>query len=223
MCAAKVLSRSFQQVTVVERDELPGGPEARKGVPQAHHVHAMLAHGAILLEELFPGLDAELAEAGAPELHIGRNVGYLGGYGWVPAFEPAIPVRAASRPLIEQRVRKRVLALERVRVLAGRQVLGLLTSPGKDRVAGVTVGAAGGGGEVRLEADLVVDAAGRGSRAPAWLEGMGRTAPSESVVDAFVGYSTRIYEDVPPLIDGWKCVFVLWTPAITRGGVVFPM
>ncbi|HEY8212026.1 MAG TPA: FAD-dependent monooxygenase [Myxococcaceae bacterium] len=223
LCAARVLARSFQKVTVVERDEAPEGPEARKGVPQGHHVHAMLAHGARVLEALFPGIDAELAGAGAPEMIIGRNVGYLGGHGWAPPFEPAIPIRAASRPLIEQRVRKRALAQERIQVLSGRQVQGLLSSPGKDRVAGVVVGPVGGGDEARLEADLVVDAAGRGSRAGAWLQAMGRSAPGEEVVDAFVGYSTRVYEDIPPLIDGWKCVFLLWTPAVTRGGVVFPM
>src|SRR5262245_1167411 len=162
MCAARVLARSFQQVTVVERDELPGGPEVRKGVPQGQHVHAMLAHGARLLEELFPGLDAELAAAGAPEMLIGRNVGYLGGYGWIPLFEPAIPVRAASRPLVEQRVRKRALEQERVRLLTGRQGSGRSSRRAKAGVTGVTGGpAAGGGGEERLEADLVVDAAER--------------------------------------------------------------
>ncbi|HZN91397.1 MAG TPA: NAD-binding protein, partial [Myxococcales bacterium] len=49
MCAARVLARSFAQVTVVERDELVDFPEIRKGAPQGHHVHAMLAEGARLL------------------------------------------------------------------------------------------------------------------------------------------------------------------------------
>ena len=222
MCAARVLARSFARVTVVERDQLADFPEIRKGAPQGHHVHAMLAGGAQILEELFPGMDAELAEAGAPELLIGRDVGYLAAYGWAQPFEPAIPIRGASRPLIEQRVRRRVLATDRISVRSGCSVLGLLSPVGKRRVSGVTV-AGPGGAEEPLEADLVVDASGRGSRAPAWLEAMGRSAPRETVVDAFVGYSTRIYEDVPPVTDGWKCVFLLWTPEVTRGGVLFPM
>jgi len=147
----------------------------------------------------------------------------MGAYGWASPFQPPIPFRAASRPLLEHCVRLRARELEKVKVLAGRQVAGLLTSSGNGRVTGVLHEHAGGGGEERLEADLVVDASGRGSRAPAWLERMGRTPPRESVVDAFVGYSTRIYEDIPPLRDGWRSVFVLWAPPITRGGVVFPI
>lgn len=222
MCAARVLARSFAKVTVVERDALADAPEHRKGAPQGHHVHAMLAGGALILEELFPGIDAELAEVGAPQLQIGRDVGYLAAHGWAQSFEPTIPIRAASRPLIEQRVRRRVTAMDRVSVRSGQGVQGLLATAGKDRVTGVVLEGSGGAGE-RLEADLVVDASGRGSRAPAWLQALGRTAPKETVVDAFVGYSTRVYEDVPPLIDGWKCVFLLWTPQVTRGGVAFPM
>lgn len=220
LVAARVLARDFQQVTLLERDELPDDPSARRGVPQAHHVHAMLARGAMVLEELFPGLDAELAEAGAPELHIGEDVGYLGRFGWTAPFQPTIPFRAASRLLLEQRLRRRVRALERVSVLAGRDVARLLATAGGRRVTGVVC--AGGGGEEKLEADLVVDASGRGSRAPTWLKELGRGAPPETVVDAYVGYATRIYDDLPPLAGGWRSVFVLWAPPVTRGGVVFP-
>jgi 2-polyprenyl-6-methoxyphenol hydroxylase-like FAD-dependent oxidoreductase len=223
MCAARVLARSFAKVTVVERDELQDFPEIRKGAPQGHHVHAMLAEGARLLEAFFPGIDAELAEAGAPQLHIGRDVGYLGGQDWARPFEPAIPIRAASRPLIEQRVRRRVMAMERVTVQSGRGVQALLASSAGHRVNGVILTGPNGSGEERLPADLVVDASGRGTRAPQWLEAMGHSAPKETVVDAFVGYSTRLYEDVTPLPEGWKAVFLLWTPEVTRGGVVFPM
>jgi len=222
MCAARVLARSFARVTVVERDELVDFPEIRKGAPQGHHVHAMLAEGSRVLEGLFPGFDAELAEAGAPQLQVGRDVGYLATHGWGRPFEPVILIRAASRPLIEQRVRRRVLTTERVLVRSGCGVQGLRTTSGYERVSGVTL-VGRDGKEERVDADLVVDASGRGTRAPQWLEAMGRAAPAETVVDAFVGYSTRIYEDVPPLEGGWKAVFLTWTPQVTRGGVIFPM
>ncbi len=222
LCAARVLADAFGRVTLLEQDVLPEGPEPRRGTPQACHVHGLLAYGSRLLEELFPGLDAELAGAGAPALRIGRDVGYLSAYGWSPCFEPTIPFRTASRPLLEQRLRRRVLALDRVSVLGGRQVTGLLASPGGDRVHGVVHGGPGGG-EERLEADLVVDASGRGSRAPGWLERLGRSTPDESVVDSFAGYATRTYEDIPPLLDGWKSVFLLGTPENPRGGVILPI
>jgi len=223
LCAARVLADSFRKVTVLERDPLPQGPDVRRGTPQGHHIHALLAHGSSLLDGMFPGLDAELAEAGAPQLEVGRDVGYLGLYGWACPFQPTILIRSASRPLLEQRVRRRVLALDRVAVRGERQVTELIAAPGGGRVTGVVHTAAGGGGEERLEADLVVDASGRGSRAPAWLQKLGRSAPGDEVVDAFMGYATRIYEDVPPIQDGWRSVFVLGSPSVTRGGVVFPI
>src|SRR5262245_19164264 len=86
LCAARVLSRSFGRVTVLERDLLPEGPDLRRGTPQANHVHALLAHGTSLFDELYPGLDAELAAASAPQLQIGRDVGYLSPEGWACPF-----------------------------------------------------------------------------------------------------------------------------------------
>jgi glycine/D-amino acid oxidase-like deaminating enzyme len=62
LLAARVLSERFEAVTVVERDRLPPVGEQRPGVPQARHNHAMLASGAQILEQLFPGLGGELAQ-----------------------------------------------------------------------------------------------------------------------------------------------------------------
>jgi 2-polyprenyl-6-methoxyphenol hydroxylase-like FAD-dependent oxidoreductase len=37
MLSATLLARHFEQVTIIERDKLPDGPEWRRGVPQARH------------------------------------------------------------------------------------------------------------------------------------------------------------------------------------------
>src|SRR5436309_329084 len=60
LLAARVLSDRYRKVLVVERDAIVGVTEPRRGVPQAHHAHALLAKGQQVLEELFPGLLAEL-------------------------------------------------------------------------------------------------------------------------------------------------------------------
>ena len=65
LLAARALSEHFDAVTVVERDRLPDGPEHRKGVPQARHVHAFWAGGLQVVEQRFPGLREELLAAGA--------------------------------------------------------------------------------------------------------------------------------------------------------------
>lgn len=45
-----------------------------------------------------------------------------------------------------------------------------------------------------LKADLVIDASGRRSKLPEWLEAAGYDAPEEAHVDSGIGYSMRLYE-----------------------------
>ncbi len=66
LLAARVLSDFFATVTVIDRDELPDDPVNRRGVPQGRHVHALLARGARILDEFFPGILDELVAAGSP-------------------------------------------------------------------------------------------------------------------------------------------------------------
>jgi 2-polyprenyl-6-methoxyphenol hydroxylase-like FAD-dependent oxidoreductase len=70
-------------------------------------------------------------------------------------------------------------------------------------VTGVRLRPRDGAGVTALEAELVVDASGRGSHAPAWLEALRLPVPEETVVDAFVGYSTRWYQAPEPRPREW--------------------
>jgi glycine/D-amino acid oxidase-like deaminating enzyme len=45
LLTARVLSESFRQVTVIERDVLPDEASGRRGVPQGRHLHALLSRG----------------------------------------------------------------------------------------------------------------------------------------------------------------------------------
>src|SRR5262252_558534 len=64
MCAARVLSDFVDKVTVIERDGYPSAPEFRSGVPQARHVHNLLARGLREFESFFPGLAGILRRYG---------------------------------------------------------------------------------------------------------------------------------------------------------------
>src|SRR3990170_5213733 len=72
LLAGRVLADRFERVTLVERDPLssdfPGDSLFRKGVPQGRHLHSLATRGGEILERYFPGLDAELADAGCPAL-----------------------------------------------------------------------------------------------------------------------------------------------------------
>ncbi len=219
LLSARVLSESFDRVTLVERDALPEGAVARKGVPQARHLHSLASRGSEILEDLFPGFDAELAAAGCPLLDQAADAVTALSAGRLPRFRSGITMRAASRALVERRIRARLEDHPGIRFLMGREVVGLL--PGPEGVSGVRTLLRADGSIEELPADLVVDASGAGSRAPRWLEEMGHEAPNETVVDARLGYATRWYRVPEDFSGDWTGVAVLpgW-PASTRGGTL---
>ena len=74
LLAARVLADTYPQVTVLDRDALAPGVAPRRGVPQGRHIHALLARGQLVLEELFPGLTDELvAQRRARRRHARRR------------------------------------------------------------------------------------------------------------------------------------------------------
>jgi 2-polyprenyl-6-methoxyphenol hydroxylase-like FAD-dependent oxidoreductase len=73
-------------------------------------------------------------------------------------------------------------------------------------------------------ADLVVDASGRGSRTPEWLEALGYPRPAETVVDASLGYTSRIYRRPADFDADWQSLYVqAMPPEVTRGGIIYPL
>src|SRR5262245_7184862 len=74
LLAARVLADHFAQVTICERDQAPVDTQARKGVPQGAHVHALLRSGQLVIEDLFPGLVEELVTAGTTPADLSADV-----------------------------------------------------------------------------------------------------------------------------------------------------
>ena len=192
LVAVRVLSNYFKQVTLVVRDLLSDAVENRKGVPQGKHLHVMLAKGEQILGNLFPGLRSELLVSGAVSIDNQQDVLWHQGGDYIARAKSGIMMLVMSRPLLETTVRRRVMALKNVRIQAGHNILGLITSPDKKQVTGVRVRhRAGDASAETLTADLVVDATGRGSKSPQWLETMGYGKPPESIVKIDVGYAMQ--------------------------------
>lgn len=191
LLAAGVLADAYQRVTIVERDPLPESGANRKGVPQGWHAHALLPRGAQVLDELFPGLLAELVADGVPVLGSPREFRFqLGGHVLSQVGERGEAGYAPSRPCLEAHVRARVRALPNVCIRDRCEIAGLAATPAGDRVTGARVLPAGGAEEV-LAADLVMDATGRGGRTPAWLESLGYDPPAEERLAVDVKYASR--------------------------------
>ncbi len=208
LIAAGVLARHFERVTLVERDRFEPGAQSRKGVPQAQHVHGLLTRGIDILEDIFPGFAEDLKAAGSQFMDMtADHAWYMGGH-WRPRVPSHIHFSVQSRPLLESVVRKRVMALPGVRVLDGREVTGYVTSADKARVTGVQLRAPGGGQEETLEGELVVDASGRGSRTPQWLEALGYPRVEETHIHVDVVYASRLYRRPPDFVGNWKMMTI---------------
>ncbi|MGW3443165.1 FAD-dependent oxidoreductase [Streptomyces sp. NPDC001076] len=190
MLAARALAGLADRVVVVERDELPVTPEPRKGLPQARHAHMLWSGGVRAMEELLPGVTAALLDAGARRAPVTTDMVALSAHGWFRRWPESHHVLLAGRDLLDATVRARVLADGRVEVAGGTEVLGL--TGGAQAVTGVRVRDRDGR-ERTLEADLVVDATGRGSGAPRWLAALGLPEPNRREVDTGLAYASRLY------------------------------
>ena len=238
LLAARVLADHFGHVTIVDRDRFPDGPAFRPGAPQSRHLHALLARGQELMEGLFPGLVAELTDAGAVLIAWPADALSLAPSGWTRRFPTDQTPLSMSRHLLEWAIRRRVAALGHVRFLEGCEAIGLLSSQDQRAARGVRLryrepadraDRAHGGGtalppDEELAADLIVDASGRDSHAPRWLQALGYDAPPESRVNAFLGYATRFYRPPRGFTADWRALFLRGVaPRIPRGGALFPI
>jgi 2-polyprenyl-6-methoxyphenol hydroxylase-like FAD-dependent oxidoreductase len=209
LLAARALSEHFEHVTILERDRLPEQVEHRKGVPQGHHAHGLLAAGLNGLETLFPGFTTALVEAGALVGDFGTNTSWFQFDCYKVRSHSGFTGICMSRPLIESIVYALVRKLPNVNFVQNCSVLGLTTNPDKSRVTGVQHILEDSEVVKNLEADLVVDTSGRGSQAPKWLEGLGYAKPPETIVKINVGYASRTYQRQANDFNGVLAVFVM--------------
>lgn len=214
LLSARVLADRFESVTIVETDKLPENPESRIGVPQSPQPHVLLAKGYRILEELFPGIGNELSAAGALTIDWAREFHHFEEGGWSQSAEEPSEIVSftCSRPLLEWAIRRRLKDFSQVQFVEQHRVTGLLSNPGKTHITGVRLHSLAGGGLDELSATLVVDASGRRSAAPQWLESLGFTPPPETVVNPFLGYATRRYREPDGFQGDWKVMLISQQP-----------
>lgn len=215
LLAAFGAAGSFERVTIVERDQLVDGVDARKGAPQGRQPHAFLPIGMKLISEFIPDLRDQLIAAGCPTQDEIRDIPYISSEGWRMRIDSPLESIGFRRPLLETVIRQNLLKLPNVEVHAG-SVIGLIA---KDNlVTGVRLKS----GEV-LECDLTIDATGRSSQAPKWMEELGYDRPAEKHVRAYMGYSSQLVR-LPDgaLPDGTKGLAAMPFPGHHTGGLIFP-
>lgn len=204
MCTALALASKGFAVQMLERDSPPPEGDAdnaffdwsRRGAAQFRHPHAFLGLMCNLLEENYPDLLEEFYAAGARRVEFTDMLSPELENKYVPAEgDEKLWVLMCRRAIIETVLRRYVARLEGIEILNGVHIDGLLTERcGRSlKACGVKVRRdciAEFGEEIR--ADVVVDASGRTTRFPRWLEAAGAHVPEENDAAEIV-YYTRHY------------------------------
>src|ERR1700724_2792442 len=170
LCAGRVLSDFYDQVTLFDRDTLPEHPANRAAVPQGRHVHILMSRGAQEFGALFPGLLDDMVAAGVPILEDQPGSIHFGAAGHVlgipTELEETFTTYVPSRPQLEWQIRRHAGRLPNVAI---RQRA--VSAPRFDAAAQRVTG--------------------RGPRLPVWLQEWGFERPIEDTVDVGIGYATQ--------------------------------
>jgi 2-polyprenyl-6-methoxyphenol hydroxylase-like FAD-dependent oxidoreductase len=198
LAAGMMLCRDGHEVTVLERDPdpVPSSPDeawerwSRDGVSQFRLAHYMTPRGRIVLEETLPDVLTALVAAGAAAFDP------------VPMMPPPITDRTprdgddrfrtvtARRPVFEQVLAEAADAEPGLEIRRGVSVADVVVGArnGTPHVAGVRTDS----GE-QLDADLIIDATGRRSPLPRWLEAAGTRPVHEHSEDSGFIYYSRYF------------------------------
>jgi 2-polyprenyl-6-methoxyphenol hydroxylase-like FAD-dependent oxidoreductase len=156
-----------------------------------------LAQGYRILESLFPNIGKELQAAGAIPIDWNRELYHFhidkGGWNATLASPSPLVSVTCTRPLLEATLRQQVAKLENVSFQQQCRVVGLLDNASQNRVVGVSLYDFHRKTKEERNGELVVDASGRGSQLPHWLQQLGYQPPPATVVDPLLGYATCRY------------------------------
>jgi 2-polyprenyl-6-methoxyphenol hydroxylase-like FAD-dependent oxidoreductase len=222
LSAARVLSDYFEEVMILDRDELTIDTIARPGVPQAKHPHLLLGGGLKALENLFPGFGNELMEAGAEPIDPGFDSLYeFPGRDVCPKVKLSWSTYSMTRPLIEHILRRQVERMGNIKVRGGCRVLNIVGESNVHAATGIQCQMVDGSRET-LKSDLIVDASGNGSLTLEFLKSTGRRPPVETNLGVNIRYASALFER-SPILNGYKTVSSLPSErGQTRGGLIVP-
>lgn len=222
LLAARVLSNHFANVMVIERDLRPTDDLPHKGAPQGHHAHVLLKSGENVLEQLFPGIMKSMGEKSTPA-DFSADVRWFHHGDWKLRYDSQFIISSQTRPALEAAIRTRVERLPNVSFCYETSAEDFIVSDNLGRISGVLVRTGNAQMTTAIYGDLVVDASGRGSRTPLWLEKHGFVAPETTLVKIDLTYASRFFAAPEKPTNDWKFIVISpYAPAPTRAGYVFP-
>ena len=206
LSAAGALAKYFERVDILERDRLTGFAASRSGTAQDRHPHGLLVGGLRALDEIFPGYKRDLAAAGAVPVSFAREVQFeRPDVGVLPKRDFGISMLCAMRPLIELVLRRRAEAVANITLRPATRVTGIVPAAGGDGVRGIRF-VNGSERSETLDADLAVDASGRGAPTLTLLDALGWDRPQMTEIGVDLSYNTAVVEIPPNAPAEWKLV-----------------
>jgi hypothetical protein len=204
---AQSLAGFFRRVVIVGEPVISSGPP-------------VLLHGRDqeMLEELFPGLIAELIANGAVTLNLGLHVAWSLNGRWRPRYRSSLVSLACSRLLLEEAVCRRLARVSSISLLPDDAVSAPVIDQ-SGRAHGIDLGAAG-----FLAADLVVDARGNVERALGRLHAMGLSGPPPRPAVGPLVAAGRLYQRPITARASWQMLVAQPVgDQARRGGLVLPL
>jgi 2-polyprenyl-6-methoxyphenol hydroxylase-like FAD-dependent oxidoreductase len=222
LSAARVLADYFDEVIILDRDELPDDAAPRPGVPQGKHPHVLLGGGLKVLENLFPGFGHELMRAGAEPMDPGFDGLFeIPGQDVWPRIKLSWPTYSMSRPLIERTLRRQVERIRNIKARSGCRVMNIVSEAHVLAATGIRYETPSGNRKT-LESDLIVDASGNGFLTVEFLKATDRRQLAETSIGVNTRYASALFERVD-IGNDYKGVFTFPdAPEQSRGGLIVP-
>lgn len=216
LLAGRVLADFFDEVILIDKENLNTGTNARTAVPQGNHVHMILTPTYLAIQRLLPGLVDDLVNHGATVFDAGLDARLLIAGKPLIVGQTGQPIIGSTRPFFEHFLRERVNSIENLQIWSGHRFL--RWTQDHEQVSGVVT--SGPEGMITTFADLFVDARGRASTIAPDLRKMGFAAPDTDVVGINLSYTSRLYRVVGQQ-PKWNLLFIpAFAPSGHRGAVI---
>jgi 2-polyprenyl-6-methoxyphenol hydroxylase-like FAD-dependent oxidoreductase len=215
LAAAAALAKHFERILIVDKDQIPAGPEPRLGVGQGHHVHNLLKGGELSIEKLLPGTCAGLMTEGAVPMRAGIDMRISDHGQLLPKRDLGYDNISASRPLIEHVVSQRLMRETNVELRSATSLEDLVFSDA-GRVCGALLQTSGNAPDL-VDADLVVDCTGHLSKAKDFLAAREGAAAPGFKINIGISYTSAVFAAPSEAAGGYKGFAILPSPPNKRG------
>lgn len=209
LLSAKVLSSHYEEVVILDKDELDTYPTNRKAVPQSNHIHIVLKAGENGLNTLFPGFSEEMLSLGSVGIDMTQDMVSCSALGVSPKWDSGISLLSQSRALLEHGIYQRVVReCQNLTIKQKASVSGFRYDELNNKINGVTFKNQLTGGIETLSSDLLVDASGRAALSLRWFKDLGLSLPEVDELKVVVGYAScvvRLKDDHDRPWKGVEC------------------